>query len=121
MGKQAKLILLFFIFLLCFGISKEYSRGLQFSQKLTSKTDSSLFVSEPGNQFGLHRANEITLSTVKLATGPASKIFQDCCTGRILSFESRIQNLGLAFLKDARKIQLILSIRTIIFPFHFFW
>ncbi|WP_017733757.1 hypothetical protein [Nafulsella turpanensis] len=125
MNKQVKLVVLFFVFLLSYSISIEQvnSARLELTKVYAGSADSDLFILEnnPAKILGIHRVHQIIVHSVIPLTGPASKVYLDSLVYGLASFELRTQNIALAFLNDSKKNQLSLNIRTIIFPFHFFW
>lgn len=124
MNNFTKLVVLFLAFLLSFSNGKEASgevllpevhAGVEFS------SPSYLSENKLSKIFCLHQSGEIVVNTVNHLPAPGSKIFKDYFSGGIFSFEGRVHTLASRYVKHAKEINRSLTIRDIIFPFHFFW
>jgi hypothetical protein len=71
--------------------------------------------------FALHPLSEIVVSGINSLPAPNSVKNPDNFFGSAASFELSLQHVATQYLLHAKKISRSLTIRDIIFPFHYFW
>ena len=71
--------------------------------------------------FGLQQQYEHVVNAISSLPVPASKINPHDFLGGLFSVELRMRSAASLYLAQARKISSSLSVKVIIFPFHYFW
>jgi hypothetical protein len=90
-------------------------------QGLEGENSSSYFSENKLNAFCLFGTGESLVKTVHSFPNPDSKQFPNYFHSRSFSNEERIQNVVSEYLLHSKEINRSLTIRDIIFPFHYFW
>lgn len=117
-------VLVFTLLLSCLSISGGRQEMLRYSLATSHTADqlpqASLSENQPHNVWGLHQG-ELVVGTVNSLPAPASKFNAGGFLSSAFSLEARIQHLNAGYLGIAKALVPGLSVRTIIFPFHYFW
>jgi hypothetical protein len=71
--------------------------------------------------FALHPVGEIIVNGINSLPAPNSVKNPDNFFGSAASFELSLQHVATQYLLHAKKISRSLTVRDIIFPFHYFW
>lgn len=117
-------LLVFTLLLSCLSISGGRQEVLRYSLAASHTADqlpqASLSENLPHNIWGLLQS-ELVVGAVNSLPAPASKFNTGGFLSSVFSLEARIQQLDAGYLGVARALVPCLSVRTIIFPFHYFW
>ena len=118
-----KLVFLLFTCVLSFSISNTYEETSQCpAQELAQDgTRSYLSGGKLHKAFGLHPSSEIVVSGINSLPAPNSKNYPDEGAGTFLYYEVGFQQRAVQYLLQAETLSRSLTIRDIIFPFHYFW
>lgn len=125
MGNLSKwMLLLFTIMLSSFSISEDYAPKechTPFQEIQESPSQGHLLGKKLNKTFSLHQSNAPFVFSVNHLPGPNPKDCPFNFLNRPFSLELSIPNIALQYLLHARDINRSLTIRDIIFPFHYFW
>ena len=123
MRTSMKLLVLLFTCVLSFSISNTYEEASQYhAQELAQDgTRSYLSGGKLHKAFGLHPSSEIVVNSINSLPAPNSKKYSDEAAGSLLYYEKGFQHRAAQYLLQAETISRSLTIRDIIFPFHYFW
>lgn len=124
MGKLSKLIVLLFAIVLSYVSTSTAFVGKASNLKQLESDDASaasVFSGNSLNAFCLFGSGEHVANPANNFPTPNSKKYSNGFLGSTFSFEAKILNLASQYLLHAKEINLGLTIRDIIFPFHYFW